>query len=209
MATIVRRIGNSIEIRHEDVPLFVPSRAKEAVARVMRQHLTLMLQDVAGFVSDEAPVGVSGALAQSFGGVVHATTSDGGLEILSGEIEDMRGRVFSSLPYAIVIDQGRTPGARMPPIDAIMLWVERVLGIKDGDDFELEEVSWAIARSIAKKGITARHFVQHGVDNAMPRIEAITAIMADAVAIALTTPETGGGGFQRGPISAPGGSGIL
>jgi len=189
---IVRKFGDQIEIRYRDVPLFEGVRARRVLATIGRAYMSLALQEIAGRISDEAPVGVTGNLAQSFGASPAAVT--GGIELLGQTIEDLHGRVFSSLPYAIVIDQGRTPGQRMPPVDAIMLWVERVLGIAESDDFELEETAWAIAKSIAKKGIEARHFVDRGLKNALPNVEGVFEIMADAMGRALTEPEGQGGG---------------
>ncbi len=186
MAVVIRKLGDTIELRYHDAPIVVPERARATIAQIVREHLELMLHDVAGHISAEAPVGVSGNLAQSF--AASPATSSGGIELMGQRIDEVEGRIFSSLPYAIVIDQGREPGKRMPPVDAIMLWVERVLGITASDDVELEDTACAIARSIARKGIAARHFVDRGVERAMPRIEGVAAIMAEAIAIALTEP---------------------
>jgi hypothetical protein len=131
---------------------------------------------------------VSGNLAQSFAGDLGG--SSGGMEISGSTIEDLEGRVFSSLPYAIAIDQGRTPGARMPPPDALVPWVRRVMNV-GGDEDEVRAVAFAVARSIGRKGITARHFVEKGVRNALPRVEGIFGILADAMATGLVQPEGG------------------
>jgi hypothetical protein len=201
---IVRKIGTNVEIRYPDVPLWSTPKGRAVMARVGATYFSLALAELAGRISDAAPVGVSGNLAQSFGG-----SAFGGTEVAGSSIETLRGRVFSSLPYAIVIDQGRRPGAAMPPIDAIQLWVERVMGIPAGfDDNESEQVAWAIAKSIAKKGIQARHFVDQGVAAAMPTLEAIFGAMGDAIAIALTEPDGGGSG-GRVSSSGAGGRGLL
>jgi hypothetical protein len=201
MQLVTKHYGSTIELRYHDVPLFTPAKARATIAAIMRQHVALALEDIAGHISDEAPIGVSGQLAQSFAG-----SANGGIEVLGQEIEDISGRVFSSLPYAVVIDQGRAPGARMPPVDAIMLWVERVLGIQESDDTELEDVAWAIARSIGKKGIAPRYFVERGLQKALPRVEGVLGIMAHAIALALVDPSGGGrGGSPRFTVVAPSG----
>lgn len=185
---IVRQLGPNITIRYRDVPVFAPERARRAIFELARTFFELGLQEIAGRISDEAPVGVTGNLAQSFGG-----SEFGGQELLGTTIESLEGRVFSSLPYAIVIDQGRTPGARMPPVDAIALWVERVLGISsEFDDAELEDVAFLIARAIARRGIVGRKFVEKGVQQALPTVEGIFQALADAIGNALVSPEGGG-----------------
>jgi len=197
MGVIVRKIGTQIEIRHHDVPLFDRAKADAVMVEQARILFDLALQEIAGHISDEAPVGVSGHLAQSWGAT--PATADGGIEVTGSTLGSLEGRVFSNLPYAIVIDQGRAPGRAMPPIDAIMLWAERVLGIRDSDDFELEDAAWAIAMSIARKGIQARRFVERGLAAAMPRVDGIFEVLADVIAVALVDPNRGAGGATAGP----------
>jgi hypothetical protein len=199
---VVRRVGDSIEITFPDVPLFQSPRARAVMGKVARAYVPLALQEIGGRISDEAPVGVSGHLAQSWS--ASGGDETGGIEVIGQEIESIQGRVFSSLPYAIVMDQGRAPGARMPPVDALMLWVERVFQIPSGfDDEELEQTAWAVARSIAKKGIVGRHYVEHGLDKAMPRVEDILQAMGDAIVTELT------GGEAVGLVGGPGGGGLV
>lgn len=193
---VTRQIGESVTIRYRDVALFNTPKARELMASLGRTYLGLALQEIAGHISDEAPVGVTGHLAQSWGG----HSQYGGIELLGQEIEQLRGRVFSSLPHAIVIDQGRRPGAPMPPIDAIMLWVERTFGISSGfDDDELEQTAWAVAKSIARKGIKPRHYVEKGVRSALPRVEAIFRALGSAINAGLVDASGGDGG--PGPVS--------
>lgn len=175
---VVRRIGTNVEIRYRDVPLFHNERARAVLTDLGRLYFDLALQQIAGHISDAAPVGVSGHLAQSFAG-----STDGGIEVFGQSFEQLRGRVFSSLPYAIVIDQGRRPGARMPPPEALKLWVEKVLGI---DPSESRQVAFLVARSIAKKGIEARHFVEQGLKQAEGDLRHIWQAYGDAIAVALT-----------------------
>jgi len=52
--------------------------------------------------------------------------------------------------YAQVIELGRRPGARMPPYEPILEWVEGKLGLYFQ---EAEEAAFAIRRAIAKRGI--------------------------------------------------------
>lgn len=198
MAVITRRIGNSIEIRYVDAPIFHPDQARHVLTAQARAFFELALQHLAGHISDEAPIGVSGNLAQSFGG----STGDGGTEVRGNTLDSLEGRVFSSLPYAIVIDQGRTPGATMPPPQALETWIQRVLNF-GGSQEELESLAFVVARAIGRKGIRGRQFIAAGVAKWAPDAEAIFARMGDAIASGLVTP-AGQGGVTPGA----GGAGI-
>lgn len=73
------------------------------------------------------------------------------------------GEVFSPLIYAEPVEHGRKPG-KMPPVDAIELWVIRKLGISDPN--ESRQVAFAIARKIAKYGTAGAGMFQKGFDQA-------------------------------------------
>jgi hypothetical protein len=186
---VTKRIGSSVEVRYTDSALWSTEGARQVLTDKARLFFHLALQTIAGHVSDEAPVGVSGNLAQSFAGTPGAAM--GGTEITGSSIETLQGRVFSSLPYAIVMDQGRTPGARMPPPAVLETWVRRVLAV-GGTDKEVRSVAFLVARSIGKKGIKATHFVDHGLEKARPTLDGIWKAFADAIAEGLIKP--GGGG---------------
>ena len=95
--------------------------------------------------------------------------------------------LFNSAPYAAVIDLGRRPGSKMPPVDAILNWVmHKKLGGFKGKYASRRQaargLAFAIARSIAKKGMPARHvmtgalaemsqLLQEEVDHALSLLE--------------------------------------
>lgn len=189
----VRKIGTSVEIRVPDVALFNSAAAQAVLTAKARQFFELALAELAGHISDAAPIGVSGNLAQSFAGAFGSTM--GGSSVTGSSLEEIQGRVFSSLPYAIVIDQGRAPGARMPPPDALVPWVKRVLQV-GGSEEEVRSVAFIVARAIGRKGIKARNFVAAGITAATPRLEGIFQIMGEAMAVGLT--ESGGAGGASG-----------
>lgn len=61
--------------------------------------------------------------------------------------------------YAINVDQGRRAGAKMPPVGPILDWLRRKkIAPKNG---KLGQLAFAIAKSIAKKGIKARPFLKN------------------------------------------------
>lgn len=61
---------------------------------------------------------------------------------------------IKSVDYMSVVNNGRRPGARMPPVDKIIKWakVRNIKPIK-GKYKTIDQVGWAIAKSIQKKGI--------------------------------------------------------
>lgn len=57
--------------------------------------------------------------------------------------------VTNSAPYAAVIEYGRRPGARFPPISAIRRWAKLKLGLSEA---QAKAAAFPIARAIAKRG---------------------------------------------------------
>jgi hypothetical protein len=126
-------------------------------------------------ITPNVPVGVSARLKNSIGSEV---TVEG--------IGSVVGRVGSSLKneeYPAVMEFGRTPGARMPPPEALVRWVHvkglagvysrkthRRLGGKKKIADEDMAAAWMIARAIGQKGIKGRHYMKKGFDAAKPKI---------------------------------------
>lgn len=89
-------------------------------------------------------------------------------------------------PIDIVMEMGRRPGSRMPPIAALMPWVHRhgmtprirgknvfVQGVNVGRqaaaaayDRNLRSMAFLVARSIARKGTRPRRYMQLAADRA-------------------------------------------
>lgn len=172
------------------VPLFYPDAARQSIAKLVLDNLRLALTHVAGHVSDAAPVD-SGNLAQSFG--ADPATATGGIEVLGTDVvAGVSGRVFSSLPYAIVMEDGRRPGAPInrAGIDAIGLWAQRKLGLSAD---EAASAKWAIAANIVAHGIDGKQFARLGFESARPGVESMFADLAQAVGAALTSDPKGAG----------------
>ncbi len=66
------------------------------------------------------------------------------------EVRPMSARVYSGLAYAVVVDQGRRPGATMPPPQALDGWAQRH-GFKGS--------LFVLARAIGRRGIKPTHFL--------------------------------------------------
>ena len=83
---------------------------------------------------------------------------------VASRVEDSAGLigravVFVQPPadlYAGVMESGRRPGAKFPPVQAMLFWVKTRLGIED--EKLAKSVAFLVGRKIAKKGI-AGHFM--------------------------------------------------
>lgn len=172
----IRETGISVLL--PAIPLWVPAEAMKAINDLALDTLRLALQYAAGAISGEAPVD-SGQLAQSF--TADPATATGGIELLGVNVASgVEGRVFSSLPYAIVMDLGRRAGQPISRagIDAIGLWAQRKLGMSSE---EASHAKFAIAQGIIAQGIEGTHYVEAGINKAAPTVNQLFAAMADAV----------------------------
>jgi hypothetical protein len=170
--------SQSIELRLPDIPLFVPAAARQELNDLVLATMRLAMQSAAGHISDAAPRD-TGGLAQSFS--ADPATTDGGLELTGMDAATgVTGRVFSGLPYAIVMDEGRRKGAPISRagIDAIGLWAQRKLGLSAD---QAESAKWAIATTIVARGIEGKHYFDAGVNAARPDIEQIFTILGDQI----------------------------
>lgn len=62
-------------------------------------------------------------------------------------------RIYNKMPYASVIEFGRRPNSRRPPVDALVPWVRDKFGVRGK---EARSVAFLVARKIGIKGIKAR-----------------------------------------------------
>lgn len=116
----------------------VPARAR-LLESAMHAHTGLIW----GAVVPLTPVGVTSALRGAWQTEVVFT---GG---------SLLGIVGNPLIYAEVIERGRRAGARMPPPDALRVWVERKMGPGAS--------AFVVARSIGRKGIEGRQMLKKAV----------------------------------------------
>lgn len=174
------------------VPLFYPDQAKQAIGKLVLDNIRLALITLAGRVSDQAGTfSDTGNLAQSFG--ADPATATGGIEVLGTDVvAGVSGRVFSSLPYAVVMEDGRRPGAPISRagIDAIGLWAQRKLGLSAD---EAESAKWAIATSIVNYGIEGKQYARIAFDAAKPGLDAIFADLSATIGAALVSDPKGAG----------------
>jgi hypothetical protein len=76
--------------------------------------------------------------------------------------------------YADIIESGRTPGAKMPPVDAIKKWIMvkplRLRDLKTGaftkmTPAKIDSAAFLIARSISKKGIKGIRYFEEALQD--------------------------------------------
>jgi|CXWL01.1.fsa_nt_gi hypothetical protein len=86
----------------------------------------------------------------------------------------------SNLPHAAPVEFGRRAGSAMPPVTALIKWVEKFISLKQGDT--AKGVAFAIARYMAQRGSRswrssppgARMF-ERGAEASWPLVERIFA----------------------------------
>lgn len=66
-------------------------------------------------------------------------------------------RLLNTAPYAPIIEEGRRPGARMPPPAVIERWAKRKLALSPD---EAAAAAFPIARAIAARGIPGKHLLR-------------------------------------------------
>ncbi len=71
-------------------------------------------------------------------------------------------RIGTNLQYAQTMNDGRRAGARMPPVSAIDAWLRRK---------RIDASAFVVARSIARKGIKGKKFMDGGLSAARGNID--------------------------------------
>lgn len=125
----------------------LPQRLRAAVVSAMRESAVL-IQSLAKL---NAPV-FRGLLRVS---IAQNVAEDG---------DRIVGEVGSGLPYASVIEEGRSSGW-FPPPSALKAWARRKLGD--------ERLAFVVARAIKRRGFHARPYLRPALLAATPRVQAI------------------------------------
>lgn len=127
------------------------SVAPQVLRSEMRTVLGVIARRVEKEVVEKTPrgVGAAGGLAGSIHGEV-IPRGDGVIGIVGTPIE-----------YGEVVELGRRPGKRMPPVEPIALWAVRKLGIPEE---EAGSVGLAIARKIKHHGFEGAHMFQRTIE---------------------------------------------
>ena len=81
------------------------------------------------------------------------------------------------LQYANVIELGRRPGARQPPVEPIINWMKiKNIRLRDNDgnfikstEAKRRQVAWAISRSIGENGIVGIKYYREAIKEVMEK----------------------------------------
>lgn len=157
----------SLGIDYNDMLAFAEDMdgAKRIIDDAMLARMQKSLDAFQQAVMVETPVGVSGNLRGSLS------------TYIEGVSLDWTGTLTTALVYGESVEFGRKPG-RMPPPQALELWVVRKWGI---DPANAMGVSWALARHIAAHGTKGAFMFQKGFDNALPAVMRLWDDLPDAV----------------------------
>lgn len=126
---------------------------EQAVITGQREAMTQSLAVLESAVTVETPV--------NFGTLRQAWTTQ-----QMGTPARLLGEVFNPLEYALPVETGRRPG-KMPPVEAIQLWVTRKLGLQGN---EAKSAAFLIARAIGRRGTQGAHMLEKGWQKAEPII---------------------------------------
>ena len=180
-----------LAIKFPAIPLLDKPAARQVIEGIGRDYMQLATLYLAGAVAEEAPRNF-GNLAQSF--QASPAGPGGGVEVLGTLMNDgaeLYGRTFSTLPQAIVMEEGRRPGFGISRsgMASLALWVRRKLGLSGAD---ARSATYAIAASIKRRGIEGRHYARRAAEKASPRIELMFVQMGAAIAAGLVGPAPSG-----------------
>tara|TARA_X000000368_G_scaffold97531_3_gene74977 strand:- start:6636 stop:7082 length:447 start_codon:yes stop_codon:yes gene_type:complete len=88
---------------------------------------------------------------------------------ISGIVEGKSISIFAS-EYWYVVNYGRKPGSKRPPIRPILDWM-KVKGIKDeGGERKTKSLAWVIAKKIGDEGIQGTNFFWETINSIVPLI---------------------------------------
>ena len=125
-------VGINIDLDEVEGWLEAAQKAPELMEREAAIAMELAVGAVERKVVDNTPVNI-GALE----GAWHIRVRRG-----QGIV---KGEIVNPLKYAIVIEKGRSPNSKAPPVSVIQFWVSRKFGIRD------EKIARGLAFYIAKR----------------------------------------------------------
>ncbi len=147
----------SIEVTVPDTALFRGEGA-EVVRHQLVADTEFALSAIHGAIVPRTPIN-QGFLRNAWGTKVEVT----------GTGVDVLGRVFNPMAHANPIEHGaHWPGA-MPPVDALVLWVRRKLGVAEK---EVRGVAFVVARALKRRGLAPRNMARDGVESVRGAVRA-------------------------------------
>ena len=87
---------------------------------------------------------------------------------ISGIIEGNSISIYAS-EYWYVVNYGRKPGSKMPPIRPILEWM-KIKGITESTTKKTKSLAWVIAKKIGDEGIPGTNFFWETINSIVPLI---------------------------------------
>lgn len=87
---------------------------------------------------------------------------------ISGIVEGQSISIFAS-EYWYVVNYGRKPGSKMPPIRPILEWM-KIKGITESTTKKTKSLAWVIAKKIGDEGIPGTNFFWETINSIVPLI---------------------------------------
>lgn len=128
-------------------PLFEKNR-KRVIRSALKHNLNVAGLLLEGEIQERTPVGVGGTLRNS---IAASGPRRRGKQWIN--------RIGTPQVYGPIIEVGRRPNNRMPPLGPIKLWLRRKgrrVGFSWKTESELNGLAFVVARKIARKGFSHR-----------------------------------------------------
>jgi len=116
-------------------------KAPEIINKAMTSAMYEATELLERKVKDLTPQGVGGAK----GGLRSTIQS----EVRGPGTPMVKGIVFTQSKYGEVIEKGRTAGKAMPPSGVLISWIEKKMGLSEG---EAQRIEFVVRRAIGKHG---------------------------------------------------------
>ena len=87
---------------------------------------------------------------------------------ITGIVEGTSISIFAS-EYWYVVNYGRKPGSKRPPIRPIIEWM-KIKGIKESTPKKTKSIAWVIAKKIGDEGIPGTNFFWETINSIVPLI---------------------------------------
>jgi hypothetical protein len=169
-------VGQALTIDLSEIHKATKNIDQQKVKKIFSYHIT---------------AGMRGSLAISEGAIASFTPVNQGIlrHSITHEIRgipprtDITGDVFTPLVYGVVVERGRKPGRRSPPVRAIELWVVRKGFVPR---HKARDVAYVIARAIGAKGTKPEKMFAKGFDVSLPTVVNIFQARLDRVVAELS-----------------------
>ncbi len=150
-----------LKFKVPNTALFDPVKAKALFSKDINIYLDKSLMTIQSNIKVEAPV-FEGQLRNS----IHT------------ERDNLIGRVISGVDYAVVLNEGRKPGATPPPSSSLIGWIRRSAKGRSWfakmqssyPKITLQSAAYILARSIGKKGFK-NDFWDRGIDKSVRQVK--------------------------------------